>query len=273
MDLINICVMGSCVTRDMFNSRFVADYKDYYNLVSSCYQTSLISIMSNKMELEIIDIEENVKGHQQQVLDKDMKKTYLQEIVKSKPEYIIIDFYADIRYGILKIGENYITNNPNNIKKTSFYKDKKFDYQYTLAKDTEIYFELFKDSFERFYKFMKEKLPNTKLIVHKIRFTDSYIDKDGSIKLFTHSKYNFIDIENRLSNKYYDYIKTNYDLYMIDLSDTEYLAESRHLWGLTPYHYEIKYHNDFMSQLYKICLKDLLSMRKKINNILNNRDK
>lgn len=258
MNKINISVIGACVTRDIFNSKFVSDYKDYYNVVSSCYQTSLISIMSNTIKIQQNELIGNIQPHQKLVLDKDINKIFLEELKISNPKYIIIDFYADIRYGVLKIGSNYITNNPNHIKKTNFYKEKKFDYQYNLTNNTELYYEIFKKSFQSFFEYIKNNLPNTKLLVHKIRFTDVYKDKSGNKKVFYEDKYKYIDLENKLSSKFYEYIQQNYDVTIVDMSEVEYLADSNHIWGLYPYHYEIKYHNDFINKLNKICLKDLL---------------
>ncbi|WP_242144837.1 MULTISPECIES: hypothetical protein [unclassified Bacillus cereus group] len=43
---VTISVLGPCVTRDNFNSKFNYDYKRYYNCISLQKQTSIISLMA-----------------------------------------------------------------------------------------------------------------------------------------------------------------------------------------------------------------------------------
>ncbi len=48
----SVAVMGSCVTRDNFNSTFNPGYKKWFQVVLSANQTSLISLMSPPIDAE-----------------------------------------------------------------------------------------------------------------------------------------------------------------------------------------------------------------------------
>ena len=52
MKKITVAVLGSCVTRDVFNTRFNKDYKKYYDCILTQNQSSIISIMSDVLEVD-----------------------------------------------------------------------------------------------------------------------------------------------------------------------------------------------------------------------------
>ena len=48
---VRVAVMGSCTTRDNFNSRFNPDYKQMWDCVLLQNQSSLLSIMAPPLEI------------------------------------------------------------------------------------------------------------------------------------------------------------------------------------------------------------------------------
>ena len=66
----------------------------------------------------------------------------MDELIKSSPDYIILDLYSEIRYGILRYKEMYITNAQAKIRQTEFYKQKKYDEIIMYHNNKEKYMEL-----------------------------------------------------------------------------------------------------------------------------------
>ena len=55
-------------------------------------------------------------------LKEDIEKQHVRKLVAQKPDYIILDLYADTHYGTCLINGTPVTCNPNSLLKTSFYK-------------------------------------------------------------------------------------------------------------------------------------------------------
>ena len=53
-----IAIVGSCISRDVFNSYFVPGYKEFFEVIADVQRTTLISLMQNPIEIDknLIDI-------------------------------------------------------------------------------------------------------------------------------------------------------------------------------------------------------------------------
>ncbi|TCP21860.1 hypothetical protein EV207_1392 [Scopulibacillus darangshiensis] len=263
MSKITFSVVGACVSRDVFNRKFVPEYKEFYECISQAWQCSIISLMSPEVKLSEDDLQlsEELSAHRYNTMMRDISKQYLADIKANPPDYIIVDFYADMRYGIVKVGNKYLTNNPNGFRKTKFFRDKKFDAKYRFPTNLKTYRKLWEEAFDKFYHFAQQNLPDTKIILNCFRYANSYVDKNGEVVMFDQDRYKFLDSETKLFNELYDYLLDKYPLYKIDLRENEYYSDSQYAFGLAPWHYERKYHNDFFSGLNLICLRDLMGER------------
>lgn len=135
---IKIAVIGSCVTRDLFNSKFINNYKDFYECVSTVWQTSMISFMSEPSTLDdsLIELDGDVTKLQRNTLLRDLDKSYKDEIINKQPDYIIFDLYTDVKYGAIRTKKNtYLTNNPNGFRKTKYFKEQHFEEALNVFKD------------------------------------------------------------------------------------------------------------------------------------------
>ena len=47
-----IAVLGSCISRDLFNSHFVPNYKDFFDLVFDAQRTTMISLMQDSVVID-----------------------------------------------------------------------------------------------------------------------------------------------------------------------------------------------------------------------------
>jgi len=259
MSKIKIAVVGVCVSRDPFASRYETNYKEWYEVVSSIFQTSIASLMSDKFNLtseesEIVGKRKpNLKN-----LTEELNKESINLVLNSNPQYIILDLYSEIRYGVVKYNDNYITDTHTKIKQTAFYKQKKYDEIIKYGENKKLYLDIFDYYFEKFLKRVRTELPNTKILLVKTRYAHSYIDDDNIIRYMDFDKFDYIDKENEEWEQINKYVEKKYNLSCIDMSTKEYFSDPNYPCGFAPWHYEKKYYQDFIKELNSICLKDIL---------------
>lgn len=261
MKRIKLGVVGVCVTRDVFNRKYVKDYFEYYECVKTIFQSSIISVMSKPAIIDRELLEHEMTDHHRSVLFEDVEKGGIEKLIKANPEYILIDTYADIRWGLLEVNGSYLTLNASGIRKTKFFKENHYDRKIDIKNNYDEYMNLFKDSFERFYNKLKEELVDTKILLTYSKYANSFINENSEIEMYDIEKFNYIDRENKLWMDLNNYILDNYDVIKIDLTEEEYFGICNHSTGNHPWHFESRYHNDFFHELNKIVLRDLLDAR------------
>ena len=104
--IYNIAVFGSCASRDNFYSGINPDYKKYFNCSISSQRGSIISLMQEPVPFKNQDIqilpENRVNKAGTQFINQDLTKNFLSEVKKFKPDYILIDNYFEVIFGIIK---------------------------------------------------------------------------------------------------------------------------------------------------------------------------
>ncbi|MDA1580245.1 DUF6270 domain-containing protein [Bacillus cereus] len=268
--MIKIAVLGSCVSRDSFNSKFISDYKNYYTCVLHQNQMSMISLASDVIQFkeELLD---NLKPFDKKHFKSELNKEFIREIVTEQPEYLIIDFYGDVFYGVQRIGESFITNKKWLFSKTNQYKELDKGEELQLFKQPTEFFELWKKGIEFLFDLLQEKVPNCKVIINKARFVDEYIDQNsGEIKSISKSgKHKQINVS--LYNKWWEtldnYVINRYKVYSIDYGEAVYRAVEDHPWGMFYVHYNQEFYHDFTRKLMGIIIQDLQNEKNQENAI------
>jgi hypothetical protein len=114
-----VALLGSCTTRDVFNSKFNSDYKKYFKIVADQQHMSLLSVMSSPFEVNNEKIEGDVTDFYKNVYKQDLQKDFLLRLKESNPEVLILDFYTDVFYGAIEVNDTaLITNKKWQYKKT-----------------------------------------------------------------------------------------------------------------------------------------------------------
>ncbi len=104
--------MGSCVTRDNFNSRFNPGYKKMFETVLMQNQSSLISLMSPPVPISEAEIGPGTAYDRWNVAT-DFSKEFLAELERVQPRYLILDFFGDVHFGVLEISAgHWVTEQP-----------------------------------------------------------------------------------------------------------------------------------------------------------------
>lgn len=258
MSILKVAVVGSCATRDGFNSQFVPNYKDFFKCVVSQNQMSMISLMADPIPFHADNVQGPVTDFVKRHFTSELEKGVIYELLVNQPDYIIIDFYADIFYGARQIGDSYITNKVWQFQKINVFNDLEIGNPITYKINKDNFFSLWKRSVDLFMKFIKEKLPQSKVIVNKARFTNEFIDGDGRLKKVTEALNQNHDIDqyNKIWNEMDTYIIEKYGLRYIDYGNKSYYSDPEHTWDLFYLHFTNEYYLDFRDKLLKIVFED-----------------
>ncbi|HET7657133.1 MAG TPA: DUF6270 domain-containing protein [Bacillales bacterium] len=265
MEKIKIAVFGSCATRDNFNSTFNPDYNKFYTCPLTQFQSSIISTMSKPIPFDPAMLEGASKSeYHMNVVRNDWEKTFLDELIKVQPDFIIMEFFADAHFGCIQLPNGtFITNNRWRIWDSRFYKDLKASKKlnpFSLNNHFAAYMNKWKEAADEFMTFVEQNLPNTRVIVHKARNSNDYID-NGNLHFnkanIEKKQQKWFDPEktNRQWDQMDDYLIQNYDVDVIDLKHKCYPAFRQHKWGFFYVHYVYEYYHDFLLHLNMLMLK------------------
>lgn len=247
-----MAVLGSCLTRDIFNSKFNLNYKHFFECALTQHLSSVISLMSPSVNYEASKID-NLKPFDEWALNTDLNKEFLQNIVRIKPDVLLMDFFADVYFGVLQVKENvYITNNRWRLRHTSFYRELPEKTALNLNIDPNAYLELWKESIDRFFRYIKSRLPDMKIIVVHSMLADRYLSvSDKKLhKIGDHRKDNLnVDLANEYLKWMTQYVLDQYATICLDMTKKKYRSYDAHPWSIFYVHYTMDYYQDALNQL------------------------
>lgn len=247
-----IAILGSCVSRDNFNTKFNPNYKDHYQCVAYQHQQSIISLMSDRVEYEKSDIDLE-KEFDRFTVETDLSKNFFERLLASNPDYLIIDFFADVFYGCLKFNEStYITNNSSKLWKTSYYaKIKDNTSELRWENDADHYLNEWKKRVDELFTVLNEQFKDCRVIVNKSHFTDYCIVNDTLIRLSDSGKCKRINVEqtNVIWDEMNEYVIQKHDVLSLDMIDELYVSYESHPWGPFYVHFTKNYYHDFLRKL------------------------
>lgn len=248
MSQINISVIGTSATRGCFELMKLENLEQICNVSIDQYQSSMISIMSEPLGKNVT-ISDKIKGWDKQVINMDFKKELFKNLEIQKPHYIVVDFIADILYGVLNIGRTSVTNNKNKLSFVQFHEDVEV---FTIHTHKDEYLTRWYAATQQFLTKVKEILPNTKVIIHSARFVNSYYDENNFLKSFQR---NDLQSKNRYLEQMEEMI-VNEDVTFINLSKSKYHSSSNHKWKKNIVNYETRYYHDFLLEFLCFIIKE-----------------
>ncbi|RIL89013.1 hypothetical protein BUY80_15140, partial [Staphylococcus equorum] len=177
---VKIATIGSCITRDNFNTKFNPNYKSYFDVIAHQNQTTLPSLMSNELELNVNKAFLDKSPYVQSLLYKEDSKEFLSILKEKEPDYLLMDLDPDVKFGLLKIEDNqYITANPN-FKDLPQFKNLE---HINIIENYKAYINIWKEAVAKFFDFMKTEVPNCEIILVKARFSDVFTDGTSLTKM------------------------------------------------------------------------------------------
>jgi hypothetical protein len=264
--LLKVAVMGSCITRDNFNSRFNPDYKQAYECVLMQNQSSVISLMSEGFELTDEQLGPS-SDYDRWNVTTDLSKEFLVRIGELAPDYLILDFFGDVHFGCLELGDGrYITNNRWKLWPTPYYRELQASRpprELRIERDTEEYLALWRDAFDRLVAHVRRVSPDTTVVVHRGHNTDllQLPGADAPVSLSSSGKIRPVDVPllNRLWARLDDYAVSSTGFDAIDLTQREWPTSANHPWGPFYVHYSMDYYAEFLASLTTIHLRRVLA--------------
>lgn len=259
-----VAVLGSCATRDNFNRRFNPTYRESYTCDLAQNQTSMISLMSEPVLEEWAPLGE-MSDYDRWNVTTEFTKSFLTDLAELKPAYVIVDFFADIHFGVLRLADGrYVTDNRWKVRKTDWYDALAAAggfQRLTIFNDTDEFLRLWQEAFDRFVAFVAVSSPDTKVIVHRGFNTNriQLADRPRPVKLQKHkpalSRLN-VPRANELWRRLDDFAIQAADAQVIDLTGTDWTTYEEHPWGPFYVHFPPEYNHRFLAELHKITLHE-----------------
>ncbi|MFP7170700.1 DUF6270 domain-containing protein [Terribacillus sp. 7520-G] len=246
---VKIACYGSCITRDNFNSKLNKNYKERYECVATSLHTSIISLVSpqvpfDEAKLDHVDIKSADRN--KRIVMEELNRTFLDDLKESQPDYLIMDFFPDIYFGVVFSQDRIFTNNDWYITRTSFYREMQEKFILDIGDNSTEYLSVWLPSIHKFMEFVKEHVPNCEVIINKGRFSNRLMRDDGNISYLTP-----FDGYNEVWNVLDNFVVSKYDLKYIELDHSEYYISSKPTlgWDIFQLHYQDDYYHDFLKQL------------------------
>lgn len=240
----SVGIIGSCVSRDNFNSRLAPGWKDEYSFQGAHYQMSLISLMSPPTELSVEPFSD-LDSHSFEATQRDFTKVYLDELQANPPEVLIVDLFTDARFGCIATGSSIVTDNLWKIGTSKEYSRLNDSQRYSMDIDEDIYLSMFNNSCEEFIEFKNSFLPNTRLFLNAARAAQGYYD-NGVYRSFDYSS---VENLNRKWDMLDSVFKEVCGPELIDVVDSRLVGDPRHPWGLASVHYQPEFYERFSADL------------------------
>lgn len=256
---LRIALLGSCVTRDVFNSKFNPNYKDFFQVVADQQHMSMISVMSIPLPVRDKTLDGDVSDFYKNVYRQDLQKDFLKRLKKSNPDVLILDFYTDVFYGVMEVNNmSFITNKKWQYEKLSHFENILINKEYSIYNDSGQFIDLWKTSFDIFYNYLRKDLPDCQIIINKAKFINvgkSY-GEDVILSATLEDKWEkfHIDRFNILWDLFDTYASCKYNLKVIDFKKDNYYCPSDHPWGWFYVHYNKEYYSDTLQEIKKILL-------------------
>lgn len=244
-------VVGSCMSRDPFNRSFAADYRSNAELVSDVYQSAVPSLIrQSKVDH---DLPSQITEAYKNTLWREYLGNNMANILLSKPDILVLDFFADIHFGVTTIDNQYVTRNhmafENSAEAETYYKDEKEifplrgRFEGVQESGEPSYAHLAIESLAYFNDRLKATLPDTRVVINSARFATQYRSKEGHIEQFSDPT------KLAKKNQYWDELDVIAEritgAQRVVYPDKLILGDEMHKWGLNPVHYGQAYYDHF----------------------------
>lgn len=218
--MYNISIFGSHVSSNLFNEKYIKEYGNYFNVVSSSSKMSLISLMSESFSLNELGYEnESIDEKSLDILNNESKKIFLDDL-KNKIDYLILDNLFESQASICCFDEKIITN-VDVLNKVKFY-DCLNDFEIiSMENNPKIYFKLWKKSIDLFFDYLDLECSDVDVVLHKVRNNSSILMDDGSLSL-DFSLNSYCNKFNPIICKFDRYIEKKFDINILELNQMDY---------------------------------------------------
>lgn len=248
-----VSVIGSCVSRDNFNSRLSPNWKEYWRLGPVFYQSSLVSLMASPLEVGS-DMFSDLDTHSRDVTSADFTKNFLSDLGESDPDVVLVDLFADVRFGTIQVGDSWVTNNEWKLTRSSDFRQLSPGSPVNMLIDADRYLNLFRDASRRFATYMHSHLPKSRVVLNRARNIELHrgLNNQGgkfNLKLVREWNAAWALLENVFSE--------HCGSILLDPVGSDLQGAVNHPWGPGPVHYEKEYYDRFHVNLFGVLNREV----------------
>lgn len=250
-----IAVVGSCITRDNFNSTFNPGYRARFDCALLQNQSSIIALVDQPMEVDWEPLDPAMSDHDRWNVATEFDRSFWSELERLQPTYLLLDFFGDIHFGVVvtPTGEC-VTNNRWKVQKTSWYaraRDAGELEPLTIVDATDDYIARWKGAFDTFIARVRRLVPDTVVILNRGRNTNRLRLPDGEV-VALQKNVNLAALDVRRANRLWarldTYASRRVD-HVIDLRSMRAPTFAEHPWGPFYVHYVPEYYTAFLDWL------------------------
>lgn len=222
---MKVFIWGSCVSRDCFNYPSSSSLE----LVKYHARCSCVSAMSNPVSLTGINIDAIASEFKRQAVIDDFQKQLLLDLETTEFDILLIDF-IDERLALKIDDEGRVITVSAELQETGS----------VALDDSLVYvgnekrFSLWHEAWNKFMEFCDRHGIKDKIVLNCVRWAD-HMENGEPVSQFTQS---YIARHNAFLERIYEVVKKDIpESRHICYSDDFLVANSKHRWGISPFHY------------------------------------
>lgn len=247
-----IAILGTCASDDWFHYQDARHRLDV-RLAPPYQQSSLISLAARPVPVPE-DLGGQLGKSEAANLRIDLDKSFLARLADAKPDYLIVDLLIDARRGVIAMDGSWVTNSYI-INRSQLAAGLEAVRRLNALEDLEAYLVPFTESLRRFAVFLNTELPRCRVILHKARWAEYFVDKDDAVHPFEPKLQMSCFAANIRMPRLEAAFEREIPCDVISIDAASIVADARHIWGLAPVHYRKDYYRSFTEQLRRIIMR------------------
>ena len=262
MSQLRMAIIGACYSRDLFNSKILPGYQKYFLPVFHQNQLSMISLNAESQPLDEAYLKEEqvsaLSPFARQQIRTEFSKSFLQSLIISQPDYILVDFYGDALFGAAKYQQTWITNKESLFNKLSLYPQ--VEQVLSFSAEPELYMERWEQGLRHLMEVVKKHLPNSQVILNPQLLENNYFDDRNELAQLTtyFNKPDFpLAAHNQALTRMNERMVALYPEIKVLNFNKRYYLDMNHLWGPWYLHFQRDYYEDFRDQLLGMAIGDM----------------
>lgn len=231
-----IFILGSCVSRDIFN------FPNDFSIVNYCARTSFASIFSSSFgHGEYADKLDS--KFQASMLKDDLLKRVRKYLVECKYDFLLIDF-IDERFNLILSGDSIATKSSELLRSGLQYET---DNCYEVKSESIEFIMLWEKGWKEFIGLLTENNLREKLVLNKVYWAERTESGGGFSPGLPDEK---IKKMNAFLDKLYSIAEKDIQKsHIMTQSRQQFIGDDNHRWGKAPFHYTKAYYKNALSFL------------------------
>ncbi|MCR5846617.1 MAG: DUF6270 domain-containing protein [Lachnospiraceae bacterium] len=258
---IKVFVLGSCYSGYMFKEKLLG--KLACGSIKMVYQhqhDSLISIMTPQVKKDLAGATSKYQWDFDHFAESIFNKDVIDKITELQPDYIVFDTYAEAVCPIVRTDTDTFVTANYYIQDSSIYDELK-DHEILWPSNPErkILFEKYAPAF---FSLIREKLPDTRIILVRAKAACELFDKEKKeLKNFTYA--DKVEDTNRKRQEYDEQVMSYVpDIRVLNMLDEYGVADTAihedYDYEISHNHYETEYYRRQYTKLQSLIISDLL---------------